>query len=156
VVAEAAHCPSCCEPTVEHIPVRLSQNDAMTFRELFERKKRLDTGVGLCTILIGYGGITWVVLLNISLKVRLTYLVIPIIAVFAILFIHELLSAIRCPRCEAKLHQFDQNICYCPFCSVDIELEIVRKSLKRTEFLKEECDQRGLEVNKQAIQVPSK
>jgi endogenous inhibitor of DNA gyrase (YacG/DUF329 family) len=161
VVAEARYCPFCSEPTIEHFPARLSQRDAMTIRELFEWKQRSITGfVGVVVLimLIAVGG--WALLAS-FLNVTSAFVGL-FAAVLSLTFIligrfYERLFAFRCPRCEQKIDHLitrDQNIRYCPFCSVDLNVEIIRKSLGSTEFLNKEGGQCGLEIKNTDIQLP--
>jgi hypothetical protein len=157
VVAEAAYCPFCSQPTIEHIPAHSSQNDAMTIRERFERKKPSDTGGFDGSSLIASGGLILVALVSRSpafiVLAIFAFIVIQIVAFIVIPIVREETVAKCCPRCVANLGQFNQNIRYCPFCGVDLNVEINRKSHEPTEFLKKEWKQR--EIKNTDIQLPS-
>jgi hypothetical protein len=165
--AEAAYCPFCSKPTIEYVPyaptielpARLSRSDALTIRKLFERRKRWITAVIIGCILMALGG----ALLASLLKISPVYSFIPFFAVFVITIIFAQSSAFHCPLCDKNLNQLvmqgnfmgiDQNIRYCPFCGVGLDVEIDPESHKPMELLKEKWEQRGLENKNKDIQVP--
>jgi DNA-directed RNA polymerase subunit RPC12/RpoP len=64
----------------------------------------------------------------------------------------------QCSRCGKNfdLNAIDQNISYCPYCGVDLNVLIDPKSYEPTEFLKKEWGQRGSEIKNTDIQLPSR
>jgi hypothetical protein len=64
--------------------------------------------------------------------------------------------AFPCPRCEKNinLNAIGQNVRYCPFCGMGLDVAIDPESHEPTESLKKEWGQRGLEIKNTDIQLP--
>jgi predicted RNA-binding Zn-ribbon protein involved in translation (DUF1610 family) len=106
-VAEAAYCPFCSQPTIEHVPVRLNRSYAVTLRTLVERKKRQATIISFCGVLVALGGALLGTFLYILLNISLGYFWIPYFAFVVITTIlYGRSFTFRCPRCDKDLIQF--------------------------------------------------
>jgi hypothetical protein len=174
MVAEAAYCPFCSEPTIEyvplcseptieHVPVRLKRSYSETLRTLVKRKKHWDTGFGLVCGLLTVGGYLLVILLCILLNISMVYSLITLFAAFVIPLIFGRSFTFRCPRCDKDLVPFamqgnsvgiDQDIRFCPFCGLDLDEKIDPQSYEPTECVERESVQGELEIKNMAIQLP--
>lgn len=161
VVAEAAFCPFCSEPTVEHIPIRRNRSDAMTIRRQFEQRSSWIAFVTFFSCLgpsvaIGLTAFSQFITQAYSfmapffLLAMLLFLVVGMITI-----VYGRTYAFPCPRCQKNinLNQIGRNVRYCPFCGLDLDVEIDPDSDEPTGFLKEEWRQQGLEIKKTAIQL---
>lgn len=155
VVAEAAYCPFCSEPTIVYVPAPVQRNEGSEVRTIlteFQRKKaRLIAFVGMIlwpTILVGRALTPYapIVVLVVSLVIG---------AVYCLALLCALSSTCPCPRCQENLaHLTGQNVRYCPCCGADLAVEIYPKSNELTEFLNKLSGQPGVEITSTDIQIP--
>jgi|SRR5579884_2860921 len=151
VVAEAAYCPFCSEPTIEHIPVPEKRSDIRTILTVFAEKNPWLEYVAIISMLIAFPGALAIAFVS-SIGIA-CFVFFGAVLLFTMLYAH--LPSLRCPRCEKNLaHQTGQNIRYCPYCGVDLAVEIYPKSQEVTEFLKKVSGQPGVEIKNTDIQLP--
>ncbi len=163
VVAEAAYCPFCSSPTIEYIPVPVKRSDARTIRTLFEQRNRWITTVSSISFLVIQAG--WFTFLIISQEVGRAYpFFIPFIVAAMFIFcvaavitlVYGRSYAFPCPRCEKNidLPAIRGNVRYCPFCGIDLDIEIDPETHEPKQFLNKEWRQRELEIKNTDIQLP--
>ncbi len=153
VVAEAAYCPFCAEPTIEHVPVHRNRSDARTIRTLLERRRTVTAGMCVFSFLIAFGGMFLAILLNAR---PAPFIVVFIsFALFPIAILYGTPFPFRCSRCgnNIELNAIDQNNRYCPHCGVDLAVENAPESHEPAVCLKKEWGQR--EIKNTDIQLSS-
>ena len=155
LVAEAAYCPFCSEPTIEHVPVPVHRSEGSEVRTILtvstEKNPWVEyiviisipmafAGASLAMIFVPCIGIACFVLFG---------------AVFFLMIHCAGSSTLHCPRCEKNLaHLTGQNVRYCPFCGADLAVEIYPKSDELTEFFNKISGQPGVEIKSTDIQIP--
>lgn len=155
-VAEAAYCPFCSGPTIDYVPVPVNRSEGSEIRTIlteFQRRnnRRMEfvTSIIVPITLVGLALNAFAPIIGLALFVLVG-------AVYSLTVFYGLLPACPCPRCEKKLaHLRGQNIRYCPYCGVDLAVEIYPKSHELTEFLKQVSGQPGSEIKNTDIQFPS-
>src|SRR5262249_3032435 len=136
VVAEAAYCPFCSQPTIEHIPVPVQRSEGSEVRTIlteFAQRNRWIADVVIISWLVFFPGVilAMVFLSSVSIACFVLFGAV-LLLLLTILYAHSL--SLRCPRCEKDLRPLlDQNIRYCPFCGADLAVEIYPKSHELTE-----------------------
>lgn len=160
VVAEATYCPFCSEPTIEYVPVRRNRRDAMTIRREFEQRKGWIAIVSLISYFTPLGIVFFQILFGIDqfYPILSPFIVIALISFFTLalyIVLYERSYAFPCPRCAKNidLKAIGKNVRYCPFCGMDLDVEIDPESDEPTGLLKEEWNQQGFEIKKTAIQL---
>lgn len=159
VVAEAAYCPFCSEPTIEYVPVPVHRSEGSEVRTIItEFQRRNNRWMALIPIIIAP---VWA--LSALVRIRALGGFAPILgpACFvmlgAVLFIllSVWLSACPCPRCEKNLpHLTGRNIRYCPFCGVDLAIEIYPESHEVKKLLASISGQSEPEIEAMNVQLP--
>jgi ribosomal protein L37AE/L43A len=153
-VAEAAYCPFCSEPTIEYVPVPVHRSEGSEVRTLLtEFQRRNNRRMEFVTSIIVPLTLVGLALKDFVPIVSLAFFVL-VGAVYSLTLFYGLLSACPCPRCEKNLaHLRGQNIRYCPYCGVDLAVEIYPKSQEVTEVLKKVSGQPGSEIKNTNIQL---
>lgn len=156
LVAEAAYCPFCSEPTIEYVPVPVHRSEGSAVRTvLTEFQQRNNRWIGFVVL------ISWLMAFPVGfLAIRFWPCIgiacVVLFGAVCLLTLHYARSlSLRCPRCEKDLaHLAGQNIRYCPFCGVDLAVEIYPKSHELTEFLERISGHGGPENKNTDIQLP--
>lgn len=155
LVAEAAYCPFCSEPTIEHNPVPVNRSEGSEVRTILtgfaEKNRWIPVVLTISWLMVSTGGVLavkFVPCIGIACFVLFGAVLLLTIRYAQSLFL-------RCPRCEKNLaHLTGQNIRYCPFCGADLAVEIYPQRHELTEFLKKVSGKPGLEITNTDIQRP--
>jgi ribosomal protein L37AE/L43A len=158
VVAEAAYCPFCSQPTIEFVPAPIHRSEVSEVRTLLTEFQRRNSRwmfvASITATIVGAFAAFSPIWVSGAFAPIIGLAGFVLIGAGLFIILYVLLSACPCPRCEKNLaHLTGQNIRYCPFCGADLAVEIYPKSQELKEFLERISGQGELEIKNTGTQL---